>query len=53
MSYKGTSQQFLRSYTKTIENCYIEIHQVYFNNFNIPFKTVLYLKIDFLQLKRF
>ena len=42
-----------KTFFQSIENGYIKIHHVYFNNFNILFKTVRHQKIDFLQPRLF
>ena len=40
-------------YFKPIENGYLKIHPVYFNDFNVLFKAARHWKIDFLQFKLF
>ena len=43
-----TNHLFIKPhYFQPMENCYIKIQHVYFNNFNALFKTVCHWEIDF------
>ena len=53
ITYMNLSFTYKTACLKSIENSYIKIHHVYFNYFNILFKTVRHRKIDFLQTRLF